>query len=114
MRWKEIPLSVKVAAVSILLLLTFMTLAPFMYFLSLSVSEFKDTYEIFLLPKSFTLDNYVRAWNEVDLGIHLRNSLYITLSALVLNLLVGSLAAYALARSVSHCANRSTTCSSLV
>jgi ABC-type glycerol-3-phosphate transport system permease component len=98
MRWKEIPFPVKVVAVAILLLLTFMTLAPFMYFLSLSVSDFSETYEIFLLPKSFTLDNYVTAWNEVDLGIHLRNSLYITFSALALNLFVGSLAAYALAR----------------
>ncbi len=98
MRWKEIPFPIKVVAVIILLLLTFMTLAPFMYFLSLSVSNFEDTYEIFLLPRSFTLENYVTAWNEVNLGIHLRNSLYITFSALLLNLGVGSLAAYALAR----------------
>ncbi|MEQ8675465.1 MAG: carbohydrate ABC transporter permease [Aggregatilineales bacterium] len=98
MRWKEIPFLIKVVAVIVLLLLTFMTIAPFMYFLSLSVSNFEDTYEIFLLPKSFTLDNYITAWNEVNLGIHLRNSLYITFSALVLNLSVGSLAAYALAR----------------
>lgn len=98
MRWKEIPLFIKVIAYAILLGLTFMTLAPFMYFISLSVSNFEDTYQIFLLPRSFTIDNYVNAWDQVELGLHLRNSLYITFSALVLNLTAGSLAAYALAR----------------
>ena len=61
MRWKELPLIIKIVAVVILLALTFMTLAPFMYFISLSVSEFEDTYRIFLLPRSFTLQNYVDA-----------------------------------------------------
>ncbi|MBK9123647.1 MAG: carbohydrate ABC transporter permease [Chloroflexi bacterium] len=98
MRWKEVPLPIKIIAYVILFLLTSMTLAPFMYFVSLSVSEFRDTYQIFLLPRSFTVDNYVKAWNEVDLGRHLFNSLYITGSALALNLSVGALAAYALAR----------------
>lgn len=98
MRWKEVPLLIKIFAYAILFLLTFMTLAPFMYFLSLSVSNFEDTYQIFLLPRSFTLDNYVKAWNTVDLGLHLRNSIYVTFSALALNLSAGSLAAYAMAR----------------
>lgn len=98
MRWKEVPLLIKILAFAILFFLTFMTLAPFMYFLSLSVSNFEDTYRIFLLPTSFTLDNYVKAWNTVDLGLHLRNSLYVTFSALAINLTFGSLAAYAMAR----------------
>lgn len=98
MRWKEVPLLIKILAYAILFFLTFMTLAPFMYFLSLSVSNFEDTYRIFLLPTSFTLDNYVKAWNTVDLGLHLRNSLYVTFSALAINLTFGALAAYAMAR----------------
>lgn len=98
MRWKEVPLFIKILAYAILFFLTFMTLAPFMYFLSLSVSNFEDTYRIFLLPTSFTLDNYVKAWNTVDLGLHLRNSLYVTFSALAINLTFGALAAYAMAR----------------
>lgn len=98
MRWKEIPIPIKLVATAILLFFTFMTLAPFMYFISLSVSNFEDTYRIFLLPRSFTIDNYIKAWNEVDLGLHLWNSVYITASALFINLTAGSLAAYALAR----------------
>jgi len=98
MRWKETPIPIKIFGVILLLILTFMTLAPFMYFISLSLSNFEDTYQIFLLPRSITFDNYVTAWNEVNLGLHLWNSIYITATALVLNLTAGSLAAYALAR----------------
>jgi ABC-type glycerol-3-phosphate transport system permease component len=98
MRWKETPIPIKIFGIVLLLILTFMTLAPFMYFISLSLSNFEDTYQIFLLPRSITFDNYVTAWNEVNLGLHLWNSIYITASALVLNLTAGSLAAYALAR----------------
>jgi raffinose/stachyose/melibiose transport system permease protein len=98
MRWKETPIPIKIFGVALLLILTFMTLAPFMYFISLSLSNFEDTYQIFLLPRSITFENYVTAWNEVNLGLHLWNSIYITATALVLNLTAGSLAAYALAR----------------
>lgn len=98
MRWKETPIPIKIFGIVLLLFLTFMTLAPFMYFISLSLSNFEDTYQIFLLPRSITFDNYVTAWNEVNLGLHLWNSIYITATALVMNLTAGSLAAYALAR----------------
>ena len=98
MRWREVPLLLKIITYMIVLVLAFMTLAPFMYFVSLSVSDYRDTYQIFLLPRSFTLDNYVKAWEQVDIGRHLFNSIYITGAALALNLTVGSLAAYAMAR----------------
>ena len=98
MRWKELPLPVKIITYGLMLVLAFMTIAPFLYFLSLSLSNYSDTYTIFLLPKSLNFENYVRAWNEVNLGVHYRNSLYVTASALALNLVVGSMAAYALAR----------------
>ena len=98
MRWKETPIPIKIFGIVLLVILTFMTLAPFMYFISLSLSNFEDTYQIFLLPRSITFENYVTAWNEVNLGLHLWNSIYITATALVMNLTAGSLAAYALAR----------------
>lgn len=112
MRWKELPLPAKIITYGLMLVLAFMTIAPFLYFLSLSLSNYADTYTIFLLPKSLNFDNYVRAWNEVNLGVHYRNSIYVTASALALNLIVGSMAAYALARFRFRCASRSTTCSS--
>jgi ABC-type glycerol-3-phosphate transport system permease component len=75
-----------------------MTIAPFMYFISLSLSKFADTYNIFLWPTSFKLENYVEAWNTVNLGVHFRNSIYVTGLALLLNLSLGSMAAYTIAR----------------
>lgn len=98
MRWKEIPWLIKIPIVTLLLALSFMTLAPMMYFVSLSLSNARDTYNIFLLPTGFEWQNYVRAWNEVNLGLHYRNSLYVTALALVINLLLGSMAGYAIAR----------------
>jgi len=98
MRWKEIPFFIRLPIFILMLFLAFLTIAPFMYFISLSLSEFADTYNIFLWPTSFEIQNYVEAWNTVNLGIHYRNSLYVTVLALVFNLSLGSLAAYAMAR----------------
>jgi len=98
MRWKDMSIFIKVPIYTLMLFLVFMTLAPFMYFISLSLSKYADTYDIFLLPKSFRFENYKHAWETVNLGIHYRNSLYVTGLALVLNLGIGSMAAYAVAR----------------
>jgi len=98
MRWKEIPFFIRLPIFILMLFLAFLTIAPFMYFISLSLSKFADTYNIFLWPTSFEIHNYVEAWNTVNLGIHYRNSLYVTFLALVFNLSLGSLAAYAMAR----------------
>jgi ABC-type glycerol-3-phosphate transport system permease component len=98
MRWKDIPIFIKVPIYLLMLFLAFMTLAPFMYFISLSLSTYADTYDIFLLPKGLELTNYQTAWEQVNLGVHYRNSLYVTASALLLNLTVGSMAAFAMAR----------------
>jgi raffinose/stachyose/melibiose transport system permease protein len=98
MRWKDMPILIKVPIYALMLILAFMTLAPFMYFISLSLSTYADTYDIFLVPKAFQWENYKTAWDTVQLGIHYRNSLYVTALALMLNLSIGSMAAYALAR----------------
>lgn len=50
------------------------------------------------LPSSPQWQNYVTAWVEGDLGTYLRNSILYTGSAVVLILLISSLAGYALAR----------------
>jgi len=98
MRWKEIPVYLRIPIYILMWFLAFLTIAPFMYFISLSLSKFADTYNIFLWPTSFELQNYIEAWNTVNLGVHYRNSLYVTLLALALNLSLGSMAAYAMAR----------------
>lgn len=98
MRWKNLPRLFRAFMYVLILFLAFMTLAPFMYFISLSLSRYADTYNIFLLPKSFELRNYTEAWNTVNISLHYRNSLYVTGLALVINLAIGSMAAFAFAR----------------
>ena len=73
-------------------------LIPFWYMIVLSFARQQDTYVVLLVPKSFQWTNYVVAWNKANLTVLFRNSLAVTLNALLLTLLISSLAAYAFAR----------------
>jgi multiple sugar transport system permease protein len=46
----------------------------------------------------WTLDNYKEAWSRGNFGLHFKNSLYITVPAVVLTLFLSSLVAFVLAR----------------
>ena len=65
-------------------------------------SSFKDQNEIYgtpwELPTVLRWDNYVRAFIDAKLGIYFVNSIYITAISLVLILIIGSMAAYVIAR----------------
>jgi ABC-type glycerol-3-phosphate transport system permease component len=67
-------------------------------------SSFKDDEaifrEAFALPPFDDLrtDNYARAWNEAKFGDYFINSVIVTLSSVTLIVLLGAMAAYALAR----------------
>ena len=66
------------------------------------LSSFKSTREIFqspfALPESWTLANYIEAWNRGNFSTYFLNSVFVTSAALVLVLVLGSLAAYPLGR----------------
>lgn len=98
MRWKEIHPTLRIMIMTFMIVLSAVTLAPFLYFISLSLSSYADTYNVFLWPKGFVWQNYVEAWRTINIGIHYRNSIYVTALALALNLIIGSMAAYAFAR----------------
>ena len=51
-----------------------------------------------ILPSTPTLDNYQRLFNEIDFGSYLRNSIGITALSVLFSLIIGSLAAYSIAR----------------
>lgn len=67
-------------------------------------SSFKDDEaifrEAFALPpfEGLRTDNYARAWNEAKFGDYFLNSVLVTLSSVTLIVLLGAMAAYALAR----------------
>ncbi len=71
-----------------------------LYFLV--VSAFKDNRTIFNAPfappSSLNLDNFVNAWERVDLGTGLLNSTLITVVAEIITLLLAVPASYAIAR----------------
>jgi multiple sugar transport system permease protein len=46
----------------------------------------------------WTFDNYVTAWQQADFGRHFLNSLYITVPAVLLTLLLASMVAFVIAR----------------
>lgn len=98
MRWRNFPLGTKVAVYVLMVLLACGTLGPFLYLLALSLSTYADTYNVLFWPHGFHWMNYVDAWQTVRLSTYARNSIYVTLLALALNLMLGSMAAYGLAR----------------
>ncbi len=69
---------------------------------TLIVNSFKPQKDIFKdpfgLPKNFTLAGYEAAWKTGRFDLYFTNSIIVTVISLTLILLVGSLAAYALAK----------------
>lgn len=65
-------------------------------------TAFKSTDELFAsawsLPAVWETTNFVKAWNEARLGDYFWNSIFVTSTTLVLQLLVGAMASYSLAK----------------
>ena len=66
------------------------------------MSGFKTNAEIFgapfAMPKSFNLDNYAVIWNTTDVPHYLLNSTFVTLISVIVLLVTGTMAAYAISR----------------
>jgi len=76
------------------------TIFPFLWLL---ITSFKGSEEIFsfppnLIPNSFNLENYSGAWNSVPFDVYFLNSIIIVFFTVLLNLVLSSLAGFALAR----------------
>lgn len=84
--------------------LVFATIILFPLYLVV-INSFKSLGEITLnvasLPQSWTLDNYVRAWERTDLPRSFLNSLIVTVGANIGTVLIAAMAAYRIARSPS-------------
>ncbi len=83
-----------------LILVAVIAIFPFIWIISTSL---KGAEEIFsfpptFIPKEFNLENYSGVWNAVPFGKYFLNSIIIVVSTVFLNLLIASLAGYALAR----------------
>ncbi len=95
-----------VASHGILLLWSVVVLFPLWTMLINSIKPkreiFRDPYGI---PADPTLDGYISVWTDGRFDLYFRNSITVTLLALLLILLLGSLAAYAIANWRSRFSN---------
>jgi putative chitobiose transport system permease protein len=82
-------------------LIAAVTVFPFVWVLATSLKGPTDAiYSVppQLIPHDPTLANYVRVWNQLPMGNFFVNSVLVTMSTVVLNLLFTSLAAYPFAK----------------
>jgi len=66
-------------------------------------ASFKTQNEFFasglnLIPESFRMDNFIRAWNSANFGVYFKNSIIVTVSVVAIVLFSTSLAGYVLGR----------------
>jgi multiple sugar transport system permease protein len=86
-------------ATAIMLVLALIWLFPLLWSLYNSFRDYSYTQTNgYLSFGGWTLDNYTNAWSRGQFGLHMRNSLLITIPAVLLTLFFSSLIAFVLAR----------------
>ena len=95
----------KKAKISKAIIYAFLVLMAIIYIVPLIwvfLVSFKTNSEIFTnpfgLPESFYLDNFTFAWTAGKLGVATLNSAIVCITTLILSMLVGSMAAFAISR----------------
>src|SRR5699024_8196980 len=98
----------KVLLYSLLILLTFFMLGPFLWLISTSLKSAGENifqYPPQLLPENITFMNFVKVMDTLPFWRFLFYSVVVTILTVVLNVLFCSLAAYPLARMNFKCKN---------
>jgi multiple sugar transport system permease protein len=74
-------------------------ITPLIWMLLTSLKSNREiTQETSLVPQAFTIENYVSLFNGREFGSYLTNSIIVTSLSVLIALVVGTMAAYALAR----------------
>jgi ABC-type glycerol-3-phosphate transport system permease component len=83
----------------ILLMVCSVWIYPFLWMVSASI---KTNQEIFsglgLFPEVIRLDNYVRAWTQADIGRYFVNTVFITVSSILISVTASAMIGYVLGR----------------
>ena len=99
MKGNKKALAWKIVIYIFLVLIAFLYLAPlvWMFFVSLKTNTeiFKSP---FALPEEIQLGNFIFAWTAGKLGIATLNSAIVCVTALILNIIIGCMASFALGR----------------
>ncbi|MCX6376853.1 MAG: carbohydrate ABC transporter permease [Armatimonadetes bacterium] len=84
---------------ALLVLYSVIVIYPMVWLISASL---KNSRELFMTPWALPVSpqwvNYVKAWTEAGIGHYFANSVFVTVLSMFFILLIGSMAAYALAR----------------
>lgn len=84
---------------ALLVVWSIIVIVPFLWTL---MSSFKTTKEIlsspFTLPQTWSLENYINAWNEAGIGRFFFNTVFVVGASLLFVMLLGAMLAYVLAR----------------
>ena len=100
---------IKLSQILTYILLTIWSVIVLFPIWTLLVNSFKPQKEIFRdpfgFPKDVTFDGYIAAWKTGRFDLYFTNTLIVTVISLTLILLVGSMAAYALAKWKSKASN---------
>jgi raffinose/stachyose/melibiose transport system permease protein len=84
----------------LLCIIAFFWVYPFLWMIS---AAFKTQNEFFgsglnLIPESFQIGNFIRAWNSASFGVYFKNTIIVTVSVVIIVLLSSSFAGYVLGR----------------
>lgn len=81
----------------ILIIAALTTVIPFLYMATMSLTQ-KESMNLDFDIATFSLINYIKVIRNFNILINLRNSIIVTASSCILNLLISSMAAYAFAK----------------
>ena len=94
---KITPIQVLIYVFLILISITY--IFPLLWVFNVSFKTNKEIFTApFALPKDVTFDNYSFAWTAGRLGVATLNSFIVCVAALVLSMIIGSMAAFGIAR----------------
>ncbi|MGP3535676.1 carbohydrate ABC transporter permease [Microbacterium sp. RD1] len=88
---------VRVVVIVLLSLITLAFAYPFIWLVSASFKPRGEVFDNALIPRTFTLENYVQVWQEAPLGLWLFNTLLVTVLAAVTVTISSSMVAWGFA-----------------
>lgn len=96
---KKKPSGIKILIYVFLVLICITYIFPLLWVFNVSFKTNKEIFtEPFALPQNITFDNYSFAWTAGRLGTATLNSFIVCVVALVLSMIIGSMAAFGIAR----------------
>ena len=90
---------IKVVIYIFLVLISITYIFPLLWVLNVSFKTYREIFTApFALPQNLTFDNYSFAWTAGHLGVATLNSFIVCVAALILSIIIGSMAAFGIAR----------------